>query len=308
MSWFSLFSIWFVVVVSAVFASEISLPIDEKTKALLGRIGPPSPKVIREFEQAGMREVRNHEITQEERAKIGYALASLPELHREILLEHLDRLSFLDGIPGEGTGLTAPGEQGGHYTITFRASIIDESLSQYLTTKERRLFTSVEGGPKVTITASSLDALPFVFLHESTHVVDNTFGIKRNSTHPLISNIWADTRTLQPPYAASVLTTTAFRGGATIPTEDAPKVYDALAASPFLSLYSTAAASEDIAELVAWYEELKLRNANLVIEVSTAQGSTIKKYRPLEFPLVVERYRAVQELLSMRSGSVARSD
>lgn len=159
MSRFSLFSIWFVVVVSAVFASEISMPIDEKTRALLGRIGPPSPKVIREFEQAGMSEVRNHEITEAERLKIGSVLASLPELHRGILVEHLDRLSFLDGIPGEGTGLTAPAEEGGHYTITFRASIIDESLSQYLTIEERRLFKSVEGGPKLTITAESLDAL-----------------------------------------------------------------------------------------------------------------------------------------------------
>lgn len=297
MSWFSLFSIWFVVAVSAVFASEISLPIDDKTKVLLGRIGPPSQKVIQEFEKAGMVHVRNHEITQAERLKIGSVLASLPEVYRDILVEHLDRLSFLDGIPGEGTGLTAPADKDGDYTITFRASIIDESLSQYLTTKERRLFKSVDGGPNVTITADGLDALPFAFLHESTHVVDNTFGIKRNSSHPLISGIWEDTHRLKPAYAQSVLASTAFRGGAKIPAEQAQAVYDAMVISPFVSLYSTAAASEDIAELVAWYVESKRCGVNLVIQVSS-EGGAVKRFEPLKSTLVVERFLQVQKFLS----------
>jgi hypothetical protein len=125
MSWFSLFVIWFGVAVGAVFASEISIPFDEKTRALLGRIAPPSKKVVREFEQAGMRGVHYHIVTAAERAKIGAALAALPELHRNILLKHLDRLSFVDGVPGGGTALTAPSDNKGSHTITFRASILD---------------------------------------------------------------------------------------------------------------------------------------------------------------------------------------
>jgi hypothetical protein len=308
MSWFSLFMVWFAVVVGAVFASEIPIPFDEKTKVLLGRIGPPSKKVIQEFEQAGMKGIRYHEVTDAERAKIGAALASLPDLHQRILFEHLDRLSFLDGMPGEGTALTAPSGNVGSYSITLRASIIDESLSDFLTAKERRLFSAVKDGPEVTVTAEGQNALPFILLHESTHVVDNSFGIRRGLSHPLIVQIWKGSHDLKEPYSSSLVASTGFRGQSKIPVDHAQSIYDAMEKSPFVSLYSTAAASEDIAELVAWYQEGQYFNAGVVIEISTAQGKTIKRYKPLEFPRVVERYEAVKKLLSMPSSAMAKSD
>ena len=74
-----------------------------------------------------------------------------------------------------------------------------------------------------------------------------------------------------------------------------------------MSLYSTASAGEDIAELVAWYIELKRFNADLVIELSSASGETIKRYRPLEFRTVKDRFEAVQKLMSMLEESAAVS-
>jgi hypothetical protein len=83
------------------------------TGSLINRIAPPPQHVVDTFVGAGMKEVRTHSLTDIERAKVENALASLPELHRKVLEEHLHTLGFLDGIPGEGTGLTSPSDHPG---------------------------------------------------------------------------------------------------------------------------------------------------------------------------------------------------
>jgi len=165
MSWFSMFMVWFAVVVGAVFASEIPIGFDEKTRALLGRIALPSKKVIQEFEPAGMDEAWYHELTDKERTKIGADLASLPDLHQRIFLDYLDRWSSLDGMTVESTALTAPSETKDSDSTTLWPSIIDESLSRFLTTKEQRLFSAVKNGLEVTVTAEGQEPLPSIFLH-----------------------------------------------------------------------------------------------------------------------------------------------
>jgi len=279
------------------FAQDTPLPSDTATDELMRRVLPATPEVIKEFEDAGMSGVRAHQLTDDERSKIAHALSSLPSLHRTILADRLERLSFLDGIAGEGTALTAPSGKDDAYSITFRASVINESLTEFLTTKEQRLFTSFDGSPKIAVSADGLDALTFAFLHESTHIVDNVIGIKTNPQNPLIVNQWKSLKTLKMPYANSIISNTTFRGAGKIPIEQAPSVYDALASSPFVTLYSTAAASEDIAELVAWYQERKIAKATLVIEIIGADAKVLRRYEPLKFPLVVARYAQVKKLL-----------
>jgi hypothetical protein len=51
------------------------------------------------------------------------ALASLPTPNRQMFDKRLHSLAFVDGITGEGTGLTSPGANSGSYDITLRASI-----------------------------------------------------------------------------------------------------------------------------------------------------------------------------------------
>jgi len=167
MSWFSMFMVWFAVVVGAVFASEIPIGFDEKTRALLGRIGLPSKKVIQEFEPAGMDEAWYHELTDVERTKIGAVLASLPDQRQRIFLDHLDRLSSLDGMAVESTALTAPSETNDSDSITLWSSIIDEALSELLTTKDQRLFSALKSSLEVRFTAEGQEPLPSIFLHGS---------------------------------------------------------------------------------------------------------------------------------------------
>jgi hypothetical protein len=144
-----------------------------------------------------------------------------------------------------------------------------------LTTKKRRLFKWAEGAPEVRVIAKGQEALPFVLLHESTHVVDASIGISRDPSQLLIAERWKGSHDLKEPYASSLVAKTAFRGKDKIAANQAESVYDAMQRSPFVSLYSTAAASEDLAELIAWYEEGQLFNVELVTEISIEQGKKI---------------------------------
>lgn len=267
-------------------------------KELTARVGPPSQQAIDEFKKAGMEDVKPHTLTAEERAKIEAALASLPALNRRVLEKKLHQLAFVDGIPGEGTGLTSPAGETGLYDITLRASIVDESLATFLTTKERRVFSEDASGNTVTVNATGTSALTYVLLHESTHVVDKSCGITSQAGNRLDAGIWTGPRDLAPRWASSILATNFFRTGHALEIGKAPAVYDALAQSPFVSLYATASAQEDFAELVAWREVQKQHHGKLAVELTDAGGNILRRWRPLRFPEVRKRFREVDRLLA----------
>jgi hypothetical protein len=268
---------------------------------LMSRVGSPSQEAMKEFRNAGMEEVRPHPLTALERAKVEAALASLPTLNRHVLEKNLHYLAFVDGIPGEGTGLTSPAAKAGLYDITLRASILDESLTTFLTTKERRVFTQDGSGITVTVKETGTDALTYVLLHESTHVMDKSCGITEDPHSRFTADIWAGQKEMVPALASSVAATTYFRGGQRIGAGQAATVYDALARTPFVSLYATASRLEDFAELVAWHEILKQHHGNLVIEENNSRGERLRHWEPLTFPGVQKRFADVDELLASQT-------
>jgi hypothetical protein len=267
-------------------------------EALMARVGPPSQLAIQEFKDAGMEAVKPHTLTASERTKVEIALASLPRLHKRVLEKKLHYLAFVDGIPGIGTGLTSLDAKTGLYDITLRASILDEPLSTFLTNKERRVFTDDGSGLTVTMSGTGTDALTYILLHESTHVVDKSCGITTDPHSRFTADIWVSQKSMVPSLASSAVATTTFRGGHPLGVGQATTVYGALAQSPFASLYSTAAATEDLAELVAWREVLIQHQGSLVIEVNDASGKTLRQWEPLTFPRVQKRFEEVDELLA----------
>ncbi len=122
-----------------------------------------------QFVSSGMTEVRPHVLTKAEAEVVRKAISALPALHQEVLLRQLHSLSFVDGIPGNGTGLTSKRDGGDSYDITLRASVIEQSLSDFLTVKEQRVFLK-EDQPLVVLHAHGANALTYVLLHEATHV------------------------------------------------------------------------------------------------------------------------------------------
>ncbi|OON62388.1 hypothetical protein B0920_02665 [Massilia sp. KIM] len=278
----------------------------QPTASLLERAGAPAPDVVQHFVDAGMREVRPHELDAGERRQVEAALAALPELHRRVLEKRLRRLGFVDGIPGAGTGLTSAVEGSGQFDITLRASILKESLGQFLSTKEKRLFADDGSGHSVSIEASGMDALGYVLLHEASHVVDMALGITEDRQAPLVRGIWAGGRELAPALAASPAAATPFRRAPALPAARARAVYDALADTPFVSLYATAAAGEDFAELVSWHEIARRHGGKLAILIRDAKGATVARYAPLDFPAVRARWPEVERLLRVQDGDGIR--
>jgi hypothetical protein len=272
---------------------------------LMERVGQPSEGEINEFRNAGMEDVKPHTLTAVERAKVQVAIASLPPLNQDALKKHLHRLAFVDGIPGEGTGLTSPDTQAGQYDMTFRASIIDESLSSFLTTKERRVFVDSGSAFKVVVTGTGADALTYILLHESSHVLDGACGIVKAFPNAFDQGIWTAPRVMTPEQEQTLAAKTYFRGGARLPLERAPEVYNSLSKTPFVSLYSTSSEKEDFAELVAWRELEKRYGGSLTIDVKNSRTNTDEEWHPLAFPAVQERFAKIDELECLGHGCPA---
>jgi len=270
--------------------------VEETTTTLIERVGEPTQDDIETFKKAGMQDVTPHILTAEERMAVESALASLPALHKQVLEQHLHKLAFVDGIPGEGTGLTSPSAKTGLANITLRASVINEPLTTFLTNKERRIYTQGGSGLTISVTGTGTNALSYVLLHEATHVVDGSCGITSNPRSNFDQGIWTGHSTLAPSIAA-ITPKTYFRGADHLPIAKASDVYDDLAQTPFVSLYATASRQEDLAELVAWYEIYTQDGGNLIIALKDAGGKTVKEWHPLSFPKVRERFSDVKQLL-----------
>jgi hypothetical protein len=294
------------VIVSAVEYSPGVLPaqqqsggqpkVDGTTTTLIERVGEPAQGDIETFKKAGMQDVTPHILTAEERMAVEAALASLPALNKHVLEQHLHKLAFVDGIPGEGTGLTSPSAKTGLSDITLRASVINEPLTTFLTNKERRVYKQDGSGLTISVTGTGTNALSYVLLHESTHVVDVSCGITTNPRSSFVQGIWTGHSTLAPSFAA-ITPKTYFRGADHRPIEKASDVYDALAQTPFVSLYATASRQEDLAELVAWHQIYTQDGGDLTIRLKDAGGKTVEEWHPLSFPKVRERFADVEKLL-----------
>lgn len=266
--------------------------------ALMAHLGAPSRKALGTFKRAGMKDVRPHILSASELEKVNAAFASLPVLNRHVLEIRLRHLAFVDGIRGEGTGLTSRVSGTGLYDITLRASILEESLSTFLTNKERRVFTDEGDRFKVEIQGTGADALTYVLLHESTHVVDMSCGITAKPGSRFVAGIWTGERTLVSSLASSASAMTIFRGAVPISVDQAASVYNALAETPFVSLYATASASEDFAELVSWHQIKQRRDGDLAIFVKDRSGQTVDHWSPLTYAGVQPRFAALDELLA----------
>ena len=267
--------------------------------SLRERVAPPSPEAIDTYVQSGATAVRAHRLTSAEWSQIELALAALPALHRKFLQEHLRHLSFIDVPKVSGNGLTAVISDGDFpiFDLTLRAGILSEMLSEFLTTKEQKVFSEDGSGTTVSINAPG-SALVYVLLHESTHVVDRALQLTMKLDPRFTAGIWLDRTRLDEPWSAMAIASNPFRRNPRVPISEAPALYRSLAESPFVSLYATAAAPEDFAELVAW-RALALRSAHpLEIVVRDRSGEPVYRLDPLRHAKIDGRFPAVDALLS----------
>ena len=269
---------------------------------LLERIQPSPECVFNKFREAGM-EPTTHILTEMEKKKVSQAFSTLPPLHQIILKEHLYSISFMDNMPN--TALTSPVDISGSskmFNITFRAGIINETISEWASWKENTYYVKAENNEyKVIVHAGNLDAIIYILLHEATHIVDAVLNITPQvddmdmavSPTRFTANVWNKMNEPDNNATNTVLETTRFRSGKPLPISSTPEVYKALQESPFASLYSMASWHEDFAELVTIYHLTSRMNQPYKITINR-YGATVFEYEPFANKKVIKRNKIMR--------------
>ena len=78
------------------------------------------------------------------------------------------------------TSTVNPDEPYRLFDLTIRAGVLGETVSEFLTQKERSCYDTAGSSLSVFIEAGTLDAIIHVLLHEATHIVDSSLGITRD--------------------------------------------------------------------------------------------------------------------------------
>lgn len=236
----------------------------DPAKSLESRVRETPESVLAMFKDDAAPAPKEHLLTGPETLELQAAFAGLPPLHRRILRERLRSVSFLDGMPN--TALTSPVNPTEPYKlfhITIRAGILNETVSQWLTWKERSCFDATGSDLSVSVQAGDRDALLYVLIHEATHIVDACLTLtpalsadgKPAGAPPergFTAGVWTDRTTPAPRYREKALEHTRFRaGGKVLPIVEAQEVYQALGRTPFVSLYGASNWFDDLAEFVA---------------------------------------------------------
>ena len=267
---------------------------------LTARIIKTPAVILQKFRDAGMSPTI-HNLTKADSMKVVNAFLKLPALHQDILANHLLGISFLDNMPN--TALTAtvnPDDSFPVFTITFRAEILKQNVSQWLTEKELSYFTRDQPNLHIAIEAGKLDAILYVLLHEATHVVDGALGILAGNvdkTTPSTStdiknfpkNIWLNRTDLPNSFGDTLTKHSRFRnGGKLIPMECAQQIYQSAAQKPFVSLYSTSSWHEDLAEyLTVTHFTKKLKQPFKIIIYNDQKE--IFTYEPMQSAAITSR-------------------
>lgn len=286
---------FFTIALSLFFTIPIYAQVPNSALAKRVLIAPES--VFKMFREAEMNPV-NHELTAVERAKVEKAFAILPPLYQKILKGHLLSISFMDNMPN--TALTSPVESSDSikmFNITFRAGILNETISEWATQKEYTCYDrSANPDLAISIEAGDLDALQYVLLHETTHVLDAVLNVTPHPEErgelveptPYTKDIWYKMNIPTEPFIDSLLEKTRFRSGKTVPIALAPEIYKALGKTPFASLYGMASWFEDLAELATIYHLTHKMNQPFRIVVRK-NNLELSKFEPMKNKRVKKR-------------------
>ncbi|HTR03525.1 MAG TPA: hypothetical protein VMN82_10055 [Thermoanaerobaculia bacterium] len=285
----------------------------DPSSSLDSRVTTTPPSVLKMFEELGGPAPTPHALTPEEKQQLAEALAALSPLQRRVLGQRLRSLSFLDGMPN--TALTSTVNPDGAYKlfdVTIRAGVFRQTVSEWLTEKERGCYDDSASPLSISIEAGSKPAIVYALLHEATHVVDSSLHVTpapaAGGTTPaapeptaFTRGVWVDAATPESRYRDPLLVSACFRpGGKVRPIADAPAVYGALARTPFPSLYGSRNWYDDLAEFVALYELTQTLGQPYRIVIRRG-AETIFTDEPMKSSLVLGRAASVKELLTTPS-------
>ncbi|MEW5734647.1 MAG: hypothetical protein AB1921_07315 [Thermodesulfobacteriota bacterium] len=238
-----------------------------------------------------------HTLSPQEREMVEHKLELLPRGYQEILRERLLGLYFVDDFLGSGYTEFVPDGQGRVFSfMVINSDALNAPLSDWLTQKENTAFSQDTDRVKVEVDCGAdAPALPWVLLHEATHVADYAENFtpyvepavwelqgKPKRSSAFTKGIWVSyavpRREIKWPYSGNVR----FYGlgkGPGLALSRAPEVYQALSRTPFASLYASQNWAEDLAEAMTLYHMFKEMGAPLAIRVFQ-DGKPVCTFQP----------------------------
>jgi len=256
------------------------------------------PEIPKRFERSGT-VLTVHVLTSDEREKVTAALASLPPVHRKIVAEHLRSITFLEDLSVSAVTWTINyGEPYPVYDIVIRAAVLHQTASEWLTDKERSVFSAADSPLTVSIEAGDRDAFGFLLLHEATHAADFTLFITNPSPkefesgilnpRPFITGVWSGTvpaLAYRYPLRDQIRYYTSDRK---LPIDQAEAAYRSLRQTPFVSLYGGLNSGDDLSEYLAVYHWTNVLKQPYRVVIRN-EGKAIFEYEPMESDLVRSR-------------------
>jgi hypothetical protein len=269
----------------------------DTTSKLELRVRETPDDVLQRFHDAGM-SPKQHELTADEHLIVAKAFSLLPPLHQRILKTHLRSISFLDDMPNTALTSTLNADESFRlYHITIRAAILKQTVSEWLTEKERTCFEA-DSSLQIFVEGGSLNALVYVLMHESTHVADGSLqltpGLQPTTKAPMndfITGIWQERTVALPAFRDSLFDSIRYRsGGKVLPASKALAVYKSLKRKPFVSLYGSSSWHEDLAEYLTVYDFTHILKQPFRIVVKE-NNKEVFAYEPMKSELVKSRIK-----------------
>ena len=235
-----------------------------------------------------------------------------------LLVDHFTGNAMSDFLVQPDTGLPAS-----RFILFINADILGQSLERRLTERDVSTFAAAPQGAGLWVTAEypatadgsrrSPGAVWYALSHEAAHLfdyvrhvtpfVEPSLPLAKGQTpnpvdHPFTREIWQEYR--KPVAGADFTQRAALRffglQAAALGWGDLPATYDALLASPFVSLYGSQSWAEDWAELFTWWR-LAEAGGQLRIELLDAAGAPVRTWLPLENPRVRQRFAQVADAI-----------
>lgn len=258
----------------------------------------------------------SYEPTPEQKQLVLASVSHLPRKIRKNLEERLVGMIFVKDFRGSGmTDGAADDRKKIYYLMVYNTLTLTDSLSEWLTFKERTCFSNAAGYEIRVEAAGSANAFDYIIAHESFHAYDyryhatpyieefqkvvmDVWGERVQDATRLVDGVWKTIRTPLPEWDFPLRKRIGYFGfypSAELKDSDAPAVYRALAATPFVSTYAAISWAEDAAELFAFYYLKREFGTEVRFVVKDPSGAETS-YAPLDNPLVTNRFALMEKM------------
>lgn len=222
---------------------------------LMPRVAAAPPDVLRDLGRQDGREYTAYEPGAADRRLVAACLDRLPPMYRFLLPYRLQGLYFVNSYVRNAATFPTTGEDGTRRGyIVINPQVLGTTLNDYLSAQEMRLFSPGDPHTEIIVNVSATEpALLYLLLRETTHLLIDT-GTLRVTRFG--QGVWAAPTEPVPAYALTArdrLNYTGLTGKTAISQDEARKLYPALQATPFVSLFSMQSLRDDVAELVTFY-------------------------------------------------------